>query len=295
MMHGLQSLIGKLEQDFSLDEPDRLRQRIEALDRLDAYLPEEQLNGHLPSIGTQSEVYPRVRALYTKLERANFELYQAIRRDIQRVAGPYSLLQKVANQSNQDEDAIGLSNGEGYDYLDELVTGVLQFEQPAAGLVQLPAEMVFYQPTPARYIFDLIRRTALTERDVLVDLGSGMGHVPLLTAICTGATSIGIELEAAYVDCARQSAQTLKLNNATFIHQDARAADLSRGTVFYLYTPFIGTILRTVLDSLRQEAASRKIRICTFGPCTPIIAEEQWLEALCPVEAHRIAIFCSRN
>ena len=297
MMQGLQNLIGELEQDCSLNEPDRLRRRIEALDRLDAYL-DGQLDEPLPAIITQSvapEIYPRAKALYARLELANSELYQTIRREIQRSAGPYGLLQRLANQSSQSENTTSPTVGEGYDYLDELVSGVLQFEEPSTNIAQLPAEMVFYQPTPARHIFDLINRAALTERDVLIDLGSGMGHVPLLAAICTDARSIGIELEAAYVDCAQQSAQALNLNNVAFIQQDARTADLSSGTVFYLYTPFIGTILRTVLDSLRREAASRKIRICTFGPCTAIIAEKPWLEALGTLEPHRIAIFRSRN
>jgi hypothetical protein len=297
MMHGLQNLIGELEQDCSLNEPDHLRRRIEALDRLDAYL-DGQLDEPLPAIITQSiasEIYPRAKALYARLELANSELYQTIRHQIQRSAGPYRLLQRLANQSSQSENTTSLTVGEGYDYLDELVSGVLQFEEPSANIAQLQAEMVFYQPTPARHIFDLINRAALTERDVLIDLGSGMGHVPLLAAICTGARSIGIELEAAYVDCARQSAQALNLNNVVFIQQDARTPDLSSGTVFYLYTPFIGTILRTVLDSLRREATSRPIRICTFGPCTATIAEEPWLEAVGPLEPHRLAIFRSRN
>ncbi len=298
MLRGLQSLIGELEQDCSLNEPDQLRQRIDALDRLDAFLLDEQFDSQLPAIANQSigeEIYPRAKALYTKLELANSELFQTIRHEIQRATGPYGLLQQLAKQSDQDGDVIGSANGEGYDYLDELVSGILQFEKPAACVARLPEEMVFYQPTPARHIFDLIRHTALTGSDVLVDLGSGLGHVPLLTSICTNALSIGIELQAAYVDCARQSAQALNLNKVVFFQQDARAADLSSGTVFYLYTPFIGTILRTVLDSLRREAAIRRIRICTFGPCTAIIAKEQWLETLGPSEVHQIAIFSSRN
>jgi hypothetical protein len=294
MLRALQNLIRELEQDRSLDEPDRLRQRIEALDRLDAYL----LDGQLPTLGVQSieaEIYQRARALYAKLEAANFELYQAIRHEIRRGAGPDSLLRWVPSRFGRGEDAVSVPSGESYDYLDDLVSGVLQFGNPDPGVVPLAAEMVFYQPTPARHIFDLIARTALTERDVLVDLGSGLGHVSLLASICTGARNIGIELEAAYVECARHSAKTLNLNNVIFVKQDAREADLSGGTVFYLYTPFTGTILRAVLDSLRREAASREIRICTFGPCTPTIVEQRWLETLGPSEVDGIAVFRSRS
>jgi hypothetical protein len=276
-MRALRTLIEELEQDPSLDEPDELRRRVEALDRLEVYLLDE-------SIG--AGIYDRARALCTRLEAANFELYQGIRREIQRGAGPDVLLQWIQKSS--------LAHGEGYDYLDELIIGVLQFEEPGAGVIPLGAEMVPYQPTPARHIFDLIGRTAVTERDVLIDLGSGLGHVALLTSICTSARSIGIELDPAYIDCARRSAQGLNLRSATFLQQDARTGDLSAGTVFYLYTPFSGTILRAVLDSLRREAASRPIRICTFGPCTPTIAEEQWLEANGALATDRIAVFCSR-
>lgn len=96
-----------------------------------------------------------------------------------------------------------------------------------------------------------------------------------MTSICTSASCTGIELEPSYVDSARKSARSLNLNNVRFIQGDARAVDLSDGTVFYLYTPFIGAILRDVLNSLRREAAKREIRICTFGPCTRVVAEEQ--------------------
>ena len=99
-----------------------------------------------PAITTQSiapEIYPQAKALYARLELANSELYQTIRREIQRSAGPYGLLQRLANQSSQSENTTSPTVGEGYDYLDELVSGVLQFEEPATSIVQLPAEMVF--------------------------------------------------------------------------------------------------------------------------------------------------------
>jgi hypothetical protein len=290
MMRELQTLIVELEQDRSLGDPTRLRRRIEALDRLEPFVLDGpgQPGGAEPT--RRAELYERARAISARLEAINCELYQAIRREIQQGGGQDCLLQ-WAPRSGRDGRAPSRGSGEGYDYLDVLISGVLQFEQPEAEVAAPAAEMVFYQPTPARHIFDLIGRAALSERDVLVDLGSGLGHVPLLVAICTGASSIGVELEAAYVDCARRSARALNLPNVTFIQQDARAADLSSGTLFYLYTPFTGTILRTVLDALRREASRREIRICTHGPCTPTVAQEDWLEAVGSVHTDRIALF----
>jgi predicted RNA methylase len=281
--NALVSLIAELEQDRSLDEPRHLRQRIEALDDLDAYLPDGQ------PIGTA--LHRRARAIYAELESVNFRLYDAIRRDIQRGAGAVRLLEWMPDRNG----AANLMNCRGYDYLDELVSGVLRFGEPLAQVVQLESEMVSYQPTPARHIFDLIGRTALTERDFLIDLGSGLGHVTLMASICTSASCTGIELEPSYVDCARESARSLNLKNVRFIQGDARASDLSDGTVFYLYTPFNGTILRDVLKSLRQEAVRRAIRICTFGPCTRVVAEEQWLSVIAALETDRVAIFRSRD
>ena len=281
--NALVSLIEHLEQDRSLNEPRHLRQRGEALDDLDACI--------LYGQPIETALHRRARAIYAALESVNSRLYEAIRQDIQRGAGGGMLLEWMPDWNG----GANLMNCRGYDYLDELISGVLQFEEPSAEVVQLESEMVSYQPTPARLIFDLIGRTALTERDFLIDLGSGLGHVTLMASICTSASCTGIELEPSYVDCARKSARSLNLNNVRFVQGDVRAADLSDGTVFYLYTPFIDTILRDVLNSLRLEAVRREIRICAFGPCTRVVAEEQWLSVIGALEADRIAIFRSRD
>jgi predicted RNA methylase len=114
------------------------------------------------------------------------------------------------------------ANRMGYGHLDDLLSGVLQLEEPAWPTPP-NQEMVSYQPTPARHIFHLLRVTELSAADVLVDLGSGLGHVALLVSICIQARSIGVELEAAYIESARQCAHGLNLNNVTFLKQDARS------------------------------------------------------------------------
>lgn len=302
MIDALQRLVEQLENEPSLIEPNQLPQRLAALDRLDAYLPDIP-----PSlVGVDGELYPRARAICARLEAVNRELYEAIRRGISGGNGPNALLRWVhssrLNFPPETKKEAGSScdmsygyPGMGYDYLDELISGVFQFEEPNDGDIQRRSDMVFYQPTPARHIFTLIGLTDLTPTDVLIDLGSGLGHVPLLVSICTPARSMGIELEATYVERARQCAQRLNLDRVAFVQQDARAADLSNGTVFYLYTPFTGSILSCVLNLLRHEAATRRIRICSYGPCTSVIVEEPWLEAIAAPETDRIAVFCSRE
>lgn len=289
MPQALQNLIETLEQAPAWRDPARLRERIDALDRLELHLPEDSPGGMDASPGVLA-LHTRGRMIRDEMEAINDALYQSIRRDLRDGVGADALCRWVRNAGG----TAGRAQGDDYDHLDALVSGVLPFEVPGGEVGELPAEMVFYQPTPARHIFDLFDRLVLTERDMLVDLGSGLGLVPLLAAICTDARSVGIEYEAVYVDCARRCAKALNLARVAFRQQDARLADFSQGTVFYLYTPFTGTILRGVLDALRQQAAQRAIRVCSYGPCTTVIAQEPWLQAGEAPAADRIAVFRSR-
>jgi hypothetical protein len=287
----LTSLVLAIEDEPSLDDPAHLQQRIEVLDRLEAYL----FQSSLPGLGCpEVAIYDRARALQSKLEAANCEVYARIRCDIQQGHGRNSLLRWLPNLSNGNAlSGLDHYDHECYDYLDEVIIGVLQFEEPETTTLP-PAEMVSYQPTPARHIFDLLERTALTQEDVLVDIGSGLGHVPMLASIWTNVQSIGIELEPAYVACARRTSESLNLRSVKFIPQDARVADFGSGTVFYLYTPFTGSVLRATLDLLRHEAAKRTIRICTLGSCTSVIAAEDWLDTVGLLRPDRISIFRSK-
>jgi hypothetical protein len=274
-MTRLPTLLDDLEGRPSLAQPERVHERLEALEALERCLTLVDTAG--------DPLHMRASALVARLEAINQVLYQSIRDDIRRGRGAASLLELAAGVSQP--------RGDGYDALDELVSGVLEFDPPDASTMTLSDDMVFYQPTPARHAFAMLARTGLDSSDVLVDLGSGLGHVPLLAGICTDARAIGVELEPAYVACARQAAAELALSRVEFLQQDARIADLSSGTVFYLYTPFRGAIMRDVLDRLREEASRRAIRICTFGPCTPVVAREPWLSGSDALHTDRITVF----
>jgi hypothetical protein len=279
-MHALQKWVDAYAVERLLREPDRLRERIEALDRLEDALFEAE--------DADEDLRRRAGALCDEFEAINQAIYRDIRSEIQQ-RGDHLKLAQWVQACSVDASA----GGEGYDALDVLLSGVLSFEAPGGSIAALAPDMVFYQPTPARHILDAIERLSLTENDVLVDLGSGLGHVPLLAAIYSKAHCVGIELEPAYVACAQRCAQALHLSRASFIQQDVQTADFSSGTVFYLYTPFTGATLRAVLDRLAREAARRPIRLCTLGPCTATIAREAWLRSSDNRQADRVWVFDS--
>jgi hypothetical protein len=289
--HDLHAFLCGLEADSSLFQPEQLRKRLIALDDLDAGFGRFYFEDSTRS--TDSRMHKRAKALRTRLEATNAELYQSVRSDIVRGGQPPTLLQWLQDSASQNESKIPLP-GLGFDCRDELVSGVLQLREPSEPTLHRSPEMVPYQPTPVRHILHLIAATALAEDDVFVDLGSGLGHVPLLVSMVTGAQSLGVEVQAAYIASARECAQSLHLSRVRFIQQDARAADLSSGTVFYLYSPFNGSILTDVLNALRMESTRRSVKICSLGPCTRTVANETWLKASAPPDARRITVFDSR-
>lgn len=166
----------------------------------------------------------------------------------------------------------------GYDHLDEFVHGLLLMHPVPEVSQRGEPEMVAYQPTPARIILELNERARCTEPDVFYDVGSGLGQVPILMHLLSGVAARGIEFEPAYCRYARACAAALGLSGVAFIHADARAAAYGAGTVFYLYTPFVGSILQAVLDRLWSAAQQRTIRLFTYGPCTPAVAGQSWLK-----------------
>jgi hypothetical protein len=286
----LHAFLCALEVDSSLFLPDQLRERLIALDNLDAGLGD--FDSEDSTTWTYSRLHQRAKALRIRLEAANTELYQSVHSDIVCGGRPRALLQWLEESASDNEPRSPLP-GLGFDYRDELVSGVLQLLEPSEPKLQPSPEMVPYQPTPVRHILHLIAAAAVAEDDVLVDLGSGMGHVPLLVSIVTGAHSLGVEVEPAYVASARKCAESLHLSRVQFIAQDARDADMSRGTVFYLYSPFKGSILADVLSALRRESMHRSIKICSLGPCTHRVSNETWLKASTLSDTGRITVFDS--
>ncbi|HTM16736.1 MAG TPA: class I SAM-dependent methyltransferase [Terracidiphilus sp.] len=281
----LESILAQWESEKTLLAPSSFSTRMEILDEIDRSLAESEL------INSNSgrDLAERTRAFSGKLNSLNEQFFTSIRQQIKTGIFP-SEFQAVLQQQS-----LMPPRGLAYDYLDDLVAGALQFEPPSEEPRPLGPDSVFFQPTPVRHIFHLISAAAITSADTLIDLGAGLGHVPLLVSICTGATCVGVEFDPAWVASAAKCAEELNLRSVTFTTQDARETDLSTGTVFYLYTPFTGDTLSAVLASLREQAARRSIRICTFGTCTLAVSNQFWLQPVTSPRADQIAVFLPRE
>jgi len=273
-MDSLASTVAFLEQEEGWRQPSAFLWRADAADRLDLLL----LGVH------DAALQGRALDLLDAMDALDREGFAAIRDAIRRGEGRAALEAWLE---------VGVPTGQHYDMLDHLLAGVLDLREPHVERPVPPPEMVFYQPTPARHIVDGIRRAAIASHDVVLDIGAGLGHVPMLVNVLTGARAMGVEREPAYVASAMDAVRALGLGNVSIVEGDARDADLSTANVFYLFTPFVGTILRDVAAKIEREARRRPVRIVTLGPCSRTFARMAWLRSddAEPSAADRIVVF----
>src|ERR1700730_13561922 len=126
--HDLHAFLCGLEGDSSLFQLEQLRERLVALDDLDVRfggLDSEDLTNC-----RNSPLHKRVKALRTRLEAANAELYQSVRSEIVRGDQPRTLLQWLRGAASQNESESPLP-GLGFDSRDELASGILQLREPS--------------------------------------------------------------------------------------------------------------------------------------------------------------------
>jgi hypothetical protein len=265
--------------------PDQLAIRLTVLDQLDVILGD--LGTAACMAWSDPQIVARANSLRSQFEAANEKLFVAARSELALQGKSRSIDRWLMGSVRGPRAQPGL----GFDLLDEIVGGVLKLSEPGDVSPLHSPEMAPYQPTPARHVLDLITAINLSSDDVLVDLGSGLGHVSLLVSILTESRTVGVEFQPAYVACAQESARKLKLSRVEFIAGDAREADLSTGTVFYLFSPFRGSILGDMLQRLLRESNERRIRICSLGPCTRVLQEQQWLKPRTRPNTEQINVF----
>jgi len=282
-----------LEDDALLVEESNLESRAKALDFIRFVDEVIRVRGRTEDL---SELKRHADALKGRLSAVDDRLFGDLRRKI--VSGSLSadgLRRALDRFTTYTATQVGQPHI-GYDALDVLVHGVLGYSAHPDVATPNHPEMVHYEPTPARVVFDLIDHAGLASQDVLYDLGSGLGQVVILISLLAGLKAKGVEYQPTLCMQAQRTAQSLGLANVEFINADARDVDYSDGTMFYLFTPFKGQVLQTVLDRLQNVAHRHSITVCSYGPCTWRIHDQPWLAIADPEtnHAYKLAVFHSR-
>jgi SAM-dependent methyltransferase len=103
--------------------------------------------------------------------------------------------------------------------------------------------------TPQRVVTRMLEVANVSEDDVVYDLGSGDGRIPITAAQTYGARGVGIEIKSGLVQKARQRAKMAGVaDRVEFRQQDLFEADFSDATVVTLYLlPDVNTKLRPIL------------------------------------------------
>jgi SAM-dependent methyltransferase len=95
---------------------------------------------------------------------------------------------------------------------------------------------LLHLPTPAPVVLAMLRLAGVSPGDVVYDLGSGDGRIPIAAAREHGARGVGIELDARLVALARCNARAAGVaDRVDFRQQDLFGADLREATVVTLF------------------------------------------------------------
>lgn len=293
----LQSFIAEIAANSLLFRESAFEKRIEAIDRID-FLVMDRIDELLLQ-GNQPEVLlplkRRAESLKQLLEDVDTKMFQRLQTRISTGELRGERLRVLIREYTGFDMADSTNEATEYDHADVFINGLFPFQTMPEQTKELEPEMVYYQKTPARIVFELAEKAAFTKEDVFYDLGAGLGQVAILVHLLSGVPTRGIEFEPAFCRYANNCAAQLHLPGITFINTDARTACYSEGTVFFMFTPFRGEIMEQVLGMLQKESLQRNIRIITYGPCTAHVASKSWLRPLIPVnnQAYSLAVFSS--
>ncbi|HYF58134.1 MAG TPA: methyltransferase domain-containing protein [Burkholderiaceae bacterium] len=99
-----------------------------------------------------------------------------------------------------------------------------------------PGKDVMWVPTLDALAVPMLEAAGVTERDLVYDLGSGDGKLPILAARRYGARAVGIEYDARLSALAQRNAERAGVTDRVrMIHGDIFREDFSAATVVALY------------------------------------------------------------
>ena len=107
---------------------------------------------------------------------------------------------------------------------------------------------IHFVPTPDEVVEAMLRLADVGANDVVYDLGSGDGRIPITAARRFGARGVGIELDPELVAQATRSAREAGVaDRVRFVEGDIFESDISPATVVTLY------LLTSINERLRPK------------------------------------------
>jgi hypothetical protein len=101
---------------------------------------------------------------------------------------------------------------------------------------QLRKPDVIYYPTPPETVAEMLRMAKIKNGDVLYDLGSGDGRIPIAAAREYGIRAVGIEIDPKLVTQAQENAQQAGVSELVrFRNEDMFRIDVGEATIVTLY------------------------------------------------------------
>jgi SAM-dependent methyltransferase len=125
--------------------------------------------------------------------------------------------------------------------------------------------------TPEDVVDRMLSLAGATKNDVVYDLGSGDGRIPIRAAVRYGARGVGIEIDPTLVETSRARAKAAGVEHLVeFRLQDAMEADVSQATIVTLYILSSGNAkLRPLLTRQLRPGARIVSHAFSMGPTWP--------------------------
>jgi predicted RNA methylase len=107
---------------------------------------------------------------------------------------------------------------------------------PAWAQQPLRSPDVIFVPTPQEVVDAMLKLAKVTKSDVIYDLGSGDGRIPITAAKTYGARGVGIDIDPQRIKEATENLKTAGVGDRVkFLNQDLFTTDISEATVVTLY------------------------------------------------------------
>jgi SAM-dependent methyltransferase len=112
---------------------------------------------------------------------------------------------------------------------------------------------VIWVPTPDALVTKMLEAVKTTKDDLVFDLGSGDGKIPIAAAKQYGAKAVGIEYNADMAELARRNVKRAGVDNlVTIVTGDIFKEDFSKATVVTMYLlPDLNLKLRPIILAMK--------------------------------------------